>query len=729
MALTVSMTGSGTLGEVAPGWSLSEAVSAVAIGDTTATTGTVSFSARSTDESLLVINNNITSTIGDVGQVAGVVQSVSETGMVTSVSHGTIADQVNLDVNVQPVAEGGPKAWCSALEYAIGVGPNPYNAPVSYLPDFAVEGASFGFFGSPISDNYVYPLSQFLNYANGYPATPTYDIGNGNLDSVQGVGDTISWQTALDLVATNTLPSWFAVKNIKANGVQQFFVVQFCVSPNSSTRISFGFRAFTASNGIRIIDLDGSLQRFGWLDGSDYVDYSTLDQTKPLMFTVVVGVTVLSNPIGSQINTQIAVTDHTNTSISEFLTNWAATFSFERLVLMPYHRLNSTNIKYFNFYTTTQSVTSNPAIIDYIEPADFSGTITPSLFDFTGYTGISFAPYPSTSGVGWELLQQLASAENFEVAVGEDKILIRDVGTQNLDITNRTTPTINPTSTLSGRQINIPYSRAEYVFGSIYDAQQDGNNIISVEAGGTTVTSVKFNTHPLYINQPELVDGTTWPLEPGQYCVMDDTGYFLNAGEWTDYGAFVSCAIDPDDPAAIQITVKGPYTPTTLAGSTYKLAVSQGQEEYAALNISGTGVFSGDSQLNLLTGVDPTKYTRATINTIDNPFVRTEEQAYDRGAWASLKASGPVVTMTTNVPVTSISSVGLTPGSLIDYNQSTYRVTNSQVANLNVGISAEHYVMVADMDAIWGSQTVAQHDALWGNYECQDQIILPYKVT
>jgi hypothetical protein len=167
----------------------------------------------------------------------------------------------------------------------------------------------------------------------------------------------------------------------------------------------------------------------------------------------------------------------------------------------------------------------------------------------------------------------------------------------------------------------------------------------------------------------------------------------------------------------------------TLAGGPYELAASTGSSKFASLKIAGTGVYAGDNVLPLLTGIDPLKYTRANVNSITNPFIASLEQAYDRGVWASQKASGPVVTLNASVPVSSITGVGETPGSLIQYRDSTYRIMSCSLNGISASLGAENYVTVADVDAIWGSQTVADYDSLWDSYECQDQTIFPYKVA
>lgn len=729
MALDISMTGTGTLGQIAPGWSLSESVSPIAIGDPRGGTGALSFTAQSTDESLLVINNNITSYVNDLGYITGVVQSVSQTGLSTSVTHGTQLDKFNLDCQVEPVEFGGPSGWIYNMYCAIGIQERD-----NYLPAIASTGASFPMHFSSMSSDYLYTFRSFLPNS-AISVDPSAAVSNYIL--FQSESPTAGWEDG-DGLTDGFLPFMVGAQTGVAGSVTptNSMVLQILTVINNSTgsRIYLGnqFGSTTPSTiayaNCFTIDIDSTtllvtITELGTSTSVSY-DFSTLAYLggNPLLFTFQTGV----NAAG-QMTVKVYVKDiFDNGGSSATLvinnsggTNWGIRYDSFNGVLGT-----------INAFTT--SVTGDlSAYIDYFEAiigGAWASNTSISYQEDYHYAGA----YPATSGIALELMQQLASAENIQVTTQSDVIRFDDLSTvpgDNFLANVVGPPTINPQSTLSGRQINIAYNNAEYVLGSIYDAEDDGNNIITVNAGGSTVTSVKFNVHPISVQNPVLVDGTTWPLEPGQYAVMDDTGYYLNAGEWTAYGGSVTAEIDPTDNSAIRITVTGPYTATTLAGNTYKLAVSDGVNEYAALNITGTGVYAGDNQLKLITGIDPDKYTRATIATINNPFVITEENAYDRGLWAAQRASGPVVSLNATVPTSSTITIGSTCGLFINYLDSAYRIISASVGNISTSIDAERYVTVANVDAIWGTQTVADYDALWGNYECQDQIIFPFKVA
>jgi len=737
VALEVSMTGTGTIGNIAPGWSVNESINSVTIGETGAGTGSVSFNAQATDDSLLTINNNVVSNINGLGNVTGVVQSVSQTGLNTTITHGTFLDKFNLDVDVLPVDVGGPYKWFYNLGQSIFGSTTPVTRPdygyagTTYRTNppypqtvISAPSYSFPFDGNTTDVNNVYSIDdiftnstriwagsfQGYGYQSSLNTVGWLDIDASTVPRITGMSFAQSWQTSLptSLRRFNSL------------------YLQFSATVDASTRIFFGNKfgsgpsAPSFSDCIKI-DINGATDVISITEmateTSETASIAGLDKTQPIMFTLIFGGNSMTYPFDNLLNMSLKATDHTGASVTTGGGFIQVLYGSWRIVY------DSINTSYMGFVNMGSTVSTVPTTYITPDPIEYNFDI-----DFTNYTEGYVGAYPATSGVAWELMQEIASAENFEIALNEDILVVRDVGLNTLDVDNFSAPpTTNPKSTLSGSQINISYNEAEFLTGIVYDAQQDGNNIISVAAGATTVTSVKWNVSPIVVNSPIRSD--TWPIVAGQYYVIDSAGLPLFAGEWEDYGASVTAIIDPDDNSAIQITVKGPTTETTLAGGPYKLAASDSGVEYASLKLSGTGIYVSDYQLGLITAIDTTKYTRTTVNTIINPFIVTEENAYDRGVWASMKASGPVVTVNFTIPSSAINGVGLTPGSLFDYGQSTYRVVACTINNLSVSVEAERHVLVADVDNIWGSQTVADFDAVWGALECQDQIIFPYKVA
>ena len=730
MALEISMTGSGTVGNITPGWAANEFGTPVAIGDQSAGTGTVSFAAHANDDSLLVINNDITSTINDLGTVDGVIQSVTQTGTVASVTHGTFLDSFNADVTVSPIETGGPKIWMYELGKALGI-------TNQERPDYSIPSTVFGRirafsycfpFDLVASDlNSVYSFDSL--FTNSTRTNNDGDFGFSFTATTQPDWETFQTTDGFPMLpGISTAGNWYNPNPMLPDlwaSYEPYF--DFMMDVDASTYVRFWIKsgteesAPTYSNLVRVT-IDGSAGTVELINLVDEIpttiDFNSIENGDPLLFTFWHATSspfappfLVSNSFYGKV-TNSSGTATSNAYVDCYLSgvlNFAGDY-------VNCNKMYYVNIAYVASYSGIYNV---PETIDYGYNIDFSQ-----------YSGTYYGPYPSAVGVGWELMQQLAAANSFEFAVSGDTLYVRDLALNALDMTNIAPgSTVSPTSTLSGRQINIPYTDAYFVNGVVYDAEADGNNIISVNAGESTITVVKHEVHPISITQPGIVPGSSWPISANEYSVMDSTGYYITDAEWSAYGASVTAIIAPDDPAGIQITVKGPTTEVTLAGGPYRLAVSDGSNDYAALKIGGTGVYSGGNVLNLLTGVDSTKYTRATVNTITNPFICTLEQAYDRGLWAAQKAAGPVVTFSGAIPSRSALNVGSNGGAIVQHKESTYRVTSATISSGTTTFMAERYVTVADMDAIWGSQTVADYDGLWDTYECQDQIIFPYKVA
>lgn len=813
MALEVSMTGTGTIGNIAPGWSVNESINAVAVGDTGAGTGSVSFSAQATDESLLVINNDTVSTVGDLGTVHGIVQSVSQTGLNASVTHGTIADRFNLDCAVEPVEWGGIKGWLYNMYCAIGI-----QERQNYLPTIASAGASFPVNYSSMSSDYLYTFRSFIKDSfiniiddvggNGV----VFNADPPSLDWIFDSGVTTSFLPFMVGAQTGTYGSITPTNSMVLQ-------IKTIVSDSNASRIYLGnsLGAITpnllAYGNCFTIDINGvaltaTITELN-TETSQQIDLSGYDLSQPILFTF----QVVSSSTGMTIKMYATqYSGATESTSTVFINNGSGTNwqilrdSFEG------------NVSAINAFTTsiTGDLTSSISYFDTEITAPWADINFTDL-NASAENARHYGAFPATSGVAWELMQQLAAAQYFEFAISGDTLIARNNGEIPFDITNvGSPPTINPQSTLSGRQINVSYNNAYFINGTIYDAEEDGNNIISVNAGETTVTSVKGNVSPIAVRNPVRSDN--WPVADGEYYVIDSAGVTLLAEQWESFGGSVSAEIDPEDNSAIRITVVGPYTDTTLAGGPYELAASDSSVKYAALKLNGTGVYGEENLLGLITGIDPIKYTRATINTINNPFIISQEDAYDRGVWAAQRASGPVVTLSATIPTSSIQGIGLTCGSLISYLDSTYRITTCSIGNISTSITAERYVTVYDIDAIWGTgitvpetftisiaspavitcsshglsngdfvsftttgelpnnlatslpiwggyvinsatntfqisatqggsainstgsqsgthsfitgdKSVAEYDALWENYECQDQIIFPYKVA
>lgn len=120
MAIRITVSGKGTLGDTIQGWSASEYATPVAIGEAAQGTGSVTVSGRSTDDSLLLVSNDIETVHedleGNLGSIRGVVRTVSEAGAVANVTHSNLLERFDADRFVPALQVGS--LW-SAVDIGI----------------------------------------------------------------------------------------------------------------------------------------------------------------------------------------------------------------------------------------------------------------------------------------------------------------------------------------------------------------------------------------------------------------------------------------------------------------------------------------------------------------------------------------------------------------------------------------------------------------------------------
>lgn len=217
-----------------------------------------------------------------------------------------------------------------------------------------------------------------------------------------------------------------------------------------------------------------------------------------------------------------------------------------------------------------------------------------------------------------------------------------------------------------------------------------------------------------------------YPLQLGVYVVTASDNLPVESTEWVAYGGSVSVAIS-DTPGGIDVTLVGPRAEIPGVPAPYSLMVSDGETQYPAFSVTGSGVFTDPETLSVLTGADENKTSVEVAQEIDNFFIIDLEQAYDRVVWAATLASGPVITLTATIPATAVSSFGLGAGSLVSYKSSIYRVVTCNITNGTATITATPYVTTADVDALWTTDDTGDWDGYWGSNETLDQKIKPLR--
>ena len=734
MGIEIAMTGSGELGPLAPGWSVQEYATPVTIGETAGGTGNVSFTAAAREDSLFVVNNNITTTEETLGAISGVVKSVSETGLNVNISHNTTLAIFDANKNIPALGAGGIYSamdLCNQLSgrqilikdyvegstitprtgrfYSMGGHSAGFNTNGELIQAENTEGSYQRY--DPTAGQFY---TEYFRQQYGIIWANSFNIVNNKIWATYVNGDTFS-------NSPGTPTSRMAFKTFLNGGNVSW---GFSGLPDDSNT-GQGQQIYLSINyAANTFNISGQFRNAGLLQNFTQTYYMETNLDRDAELAVFIE---YNRPLvyGDDFIYTVTIC---NTS------DYTVKGSLEQVIT------GSTP----SIFNTSWTLSGNVKSIYREQGKDLDNWIAEyeldETYSVTGDVTID-GPVAAQNGTNmWEYLQNACSAYGYELSVVNDQIVVRDIGSYAIDITNATVPTISPNMTLTGRNVEIGFTNASNIVNQeIYNAYDDNNRVLSVKADETVTTTLEISGTPAIVNLPTPSPSARSGVN--QYAISESDGGQVPQKLWADAGGRVDVMINPTNPNAIDIVLTGPSsswvdpvaggTPfggtTPLYAGPYKIAYSAAGTDYAALSITATGVRTKPQILKIRTAADDTKVAQDIAKTINNPFIVTKQSAYARGEWAVVEASGPRVTMSATIPVTSVQGFGLVAGSLIHYRDSIYRVTDATIGNLVVSFNATRHVTVDDFDAVWDGYTVGNHDLTWFGYDTSDQVIAPLR--
>lgn len=736
MTVNVTLTGSGTIGPIEPGWAVQESCTPVALGDTSGSVGSATLDAASTTESVFAIDNGFTLTDTNLGTFAGTVVGAPITGI-----------RAHLDV----------KGALGALVTPRDAGPMVESAVVREWGQFVANFVDWVAYADDLSSFVVDEVnSQIIKYdADGNQVSTFGSAGSGN--------GQFSTPTGIALDAAGNV--WVADSGNKrvqkfttSDGVTYTYAYKFGSSGSGNGEFNaISGIAFSPGGDLYVVDRGNyRVQKFTTADGGATYTYATKwgsSGSGDGQFSLgVSGIAVDSTGAVYVVDALLGPSSRVQkfTSTGTFVLKWTAKFAFGVAVSAAdevyvggsapaVRRYDTSGVLQTTFATAFGAggialnsgrhvLTVNKSagtLVLLLGKATLSTAFTyyirlcvpDAVIDFQAASDPDVI-FPAWSGDVWSKLKELCAAYAVELAYVAGEYVVRDIGGTTLTIDNKTVPTITPSNVFGGRQVNIVVQNSTVAEDALIYTATD---VLTVAAGQRWTLDVQTLASPVGVDQPSAKLSVSGPNPTGGlYEVRDATGAFVDTYLWADSGASVSVELIGN--TTLRITAVGPAAGIAGFVGPFSFVTAAGEPEF---QITGPAVVVAPTTLELLTGADPSKTTREVAYTVDSPFIDTVARGYDRGVWAAQETAGPSVTITLEVASETLDGFGVTPGALFEYADSKWRVTDCRFGNVRTAITATRHVTLGEVDTLWSGQSLGTYDTFWSGYSFGDQTIRP----
>jgi hypothetical protein len=749
LALNVTMTGSGSLGGVLPGWSVMESCTPSMPGDSRGSVGSASFRAHKKSDSRFVADNAATLETSN-GTMLGRIAEVSVDGLRADVSVAGATQFLNVDKTMPPIwwaesnavqfANYGQGTGQVALVYGLAVDPADsstyvasygsvdgvernriikFDADGVYVTEFGSSGSGDGQFGGAALTVAVSPVDGSVwvgdpgNYRiQKFNSSGIYQAKVGSNGS--GNGQFSSNTQAIPLAVDSSGNVYVADRG--NTRIQKF---------NSSAvyQSQVAVPGYASGAGLYDVAIDSSnvlylsvLTTAGFAQDDAPGEIRTYDSSLVYQSSITPAIPPGTNSgIG-----QIEVDSDDNLWAHWFLATYVTRYDAAGSETAQWNSLYptptdvNTNMvmaatgdgsmrvmfrlasqasfpasrPYGDNYVTSFAHAGTPlssAIQSYMEACDL--TLNGWTLDYQAAVDPEVV-FPGWSGNVWANLKELFATygvEKIEDATTQT-IIIRDIGSATTTFTNIEPATTRPVNLTGGRVVDVVYQQPRAGGGVVWDAETE-NRILSIAMATRETVILSTDNHPAELAQPVPTD--TLPIQPGQYYVVDNTGLPVPAETWLNHGGNITLSVGAS-PGTISATFQGPGSNPSGFTGPYSFATGNDPGDTPALSIVGNGTFT-----------TPRLFQRAGSQgqPFNSPFMDTVERVCARGHYTSLQDPNVVVDFI--VPTAELPPVGQAGGVIFPFEDSRYRIIEVQRGDLKSRITAERWVTIEDIDDLW----------------------------
>jgi hypothetical protein len=748
LALTVTMTGSGSLGHVASnGWSITEECTPAMPGDTRGSFGSAKLKAKAKSDSRFVMDNTITMDTGN-GAFTGRVIDVTLDNLNADVSVAGPGQFLNIDKTMPPVWFTDSNDF---LGFTYGSGTGEVGSVYGLAVDPVDGGVLVGSYGT-VDGVDRYKVIKVAPDGTHVTEFGSFGVGNGqfggaitvavsSVDQAVWVGDGSNQRIQKFVTADGGLTYSYSAKvGTSGSGNGQFLgSTPIPVAIDSSGNVYAGDRG-----NLRIQKFNSSAvyqAQVAVAGTSGVTPYSlSFDAARTTLYASAVTDavstpeapgTVLSynTSLALQSTVTIQAPTDTYTGIGNIAVDssgniWAHWFLASYLI--QYDTTGTELTRWQSLYPKATDLNTNLNIAAgasgsiYAMFRDRSATLSPYVGNQV--TGFDFSPVPLSSAIqaymeacdptlnGWTLdyqaavdpevvfpgwsgnvwakIKEILSIYGVEWIADHDTqtFIIRDIGSATTTFTNIEPATTRPVNLTGGRPVDVVYQQPRAGGGVVWDAETE-NVTLSIATGARETRILSTDNHPAELAQPVPTD--TLPIQPGQYYVVDSAGAAVPADTWINYGGNITLTVGAS-PGTISATIQGPGSNPTGFTGPYSFATGTDPGDTPALSIVGNGTFT-----------NPTLFRRAGSQgqPFNSPFMDTVERVCARGHFPSLQDPNVVVNFV--VPTAELPPVGQAGGVIFPFEDSRYRIIEVQRGDLKSQITAERWVTLEEIDDLW----------------------------
>lgn len=292
-----------------------------------------------------------------------------------------------------------------------------------------------------------------------------------------------------------------------------------------------------------------------------------------------------------------------------------------------------------------------------VQAQPFIGTLEGAFEYYLGLAGITMnilvqdaalasrsVVYPGWYGELWLMLKNMCITEDAEIALVSGNIILRPTGSRVARNDRNVSRSVTVDAQQLAQKVEVYcYFNKAITNQIVYPVAGEEPNIIQVDAGGTTVTTIPLSASLSSVVQP-VVSGSIPAGGTGssEYTVIGNDNIIISPAMWSDKGGSLSVSINQDT-SSIDVTVTGARDVPGVDGTaltSFRIALSDNENTYNTLFIQGTGVIQSKKLYTFPTGVTELQTSQEIGVTVDVPLITTLDQVYRVGTRAAQQYTG-----------------------------------------------------------------------------------------